>query len=61
MYEKSAVVQALENEKARLEALEFVRQIRRMGGTQTILTLAGYILTAEAEEKARENRNRQTA
>ena len=52
MYGKSAVIQALENEKIRLDALELVHQIRRMGGTQAILTLAGYILTAEAETKA---------
>lgn len=56
MYGKSAVVQALENEKTRLEALELVHQIRRMGGTQVILTLAGYILTAEAEAKVRESK-----
>lgn len=43
MPEMSAVIKALEDEKAKLQALELVRQIRRAGGANTIITLAAYM------------------
>lgn len=51
MTEETAVIKALKNEQARLEVMEIIRKIREIGGTQTILTLAGYILTATPKEK----------
>lgn len=46
MNEETILMQALKNEQARMETMKIIRKIREMGGTKTILTLAGYILTA---------------
>ena len=51
MTEETAVMKALKNEQARLEVMKIIRKIREMGGTQVILTLAGYILTATPQDK----------
>ena len=46
MTKETAVLEALRNEQARMETMRIINKIREMGGTQTILTLAGYMLTA---------------
>ena len=46
MTEETAVMKALKNEQARLETMKIINKIREMGGEKTILTLAGYMLTA---------------
>lgn len=50
MTEETAIMKALKNEQARLEVMKIIRKIREMGGTQVILTLAGYILTATPQD-----------
>lgn len=49
MTEETAVMKALKNEQARLETMKIINKIREMGGEKTILTLAGYMLTATPE------------
>lgn len=49
MNENTAIMQALKNEQARMEVMRIIDKIRAVGGTDTILRLAGYILTASAE------------
>jgi len=46
MSEETILLQALKNEQARLETIKIIEEVRKMGGTDTILKLAGYILTA---------------
>ena len=46
MREETILLQALKNEQARLETIKIIEEVRKMGGTDTILKLAGYILTA---------------
>lgn len=46
MTKETALLEALRNEQARMETMRIINEIREMGGTQTILTLAGYMLTA---------------
>jgi len=48
MNENTAIMQALKNEQARMEVMRIIDKIRAVGGTDTILRLAGYILTASA-------------
>lgn len=45
MREETILLQALKNEQARLETIKIIEEVRKMGGTDTILKLAGYILT----------------
>ena len=47
MREETIIMQALKNEQARIETMKIIEAIRRMGGEETILKLAGSILTAE--------------
>ena len=47
MREETIIMQALKNEQAHIETMKIIEAIRRMGGEETILKLAGYILTAE--------------
>lgn len=49
MNENTVIMQALKNEQARMEVMRIIDTIRAVGGTDTILRLAGYILTAPAE------------
>jgi len=51
MNENTAIMQALKNEQARMEVMRIIDKIRAVGGTDTILRLAGYILTASAESR----------
>ena len=51
MNENTAIMQALKNEQARMEVMRIIDKIRAVGGTETILRLAGYILTAPAEPR----------
>lgn len=51
MNENTAIMQALKNEQARMEVMRIIDKIRAVGGTDTILRLAGYILTAPAEPR----------
>lgn len=46
MTKETAVLEALRSEQARMETMRIINKIREIGGTSTILTLAGYILTA---------------
>ena len=46
MTKETAVLEALRSEQARMETKRIINKIREIGGTRTILTLAGYILTA---------------
>lgn len=46
MTKETAVLEALRSEQARMETMRIINKIREIGGTETILTLAGYILTA---------------
>ena len=46
MKQETAVLQALKNEQARIETYKIIEAVRKIGGTDTILKLAGYILTA---------------
>ena len=49
MNQETAIMRALKNEQARMEVMRIIDKIRAVGGTDTILRLAGYILTAPAE------------
>lgn len=49
--EETAVMRALKNEQARMEAMKIIERLDEIGGTDTILRLAGYILTAPAEQR----------
>ncbi|WP_157064414.1 hypothetical protein [Selenomonas sp. oral taxon 136] len=51
MNENTAIMQALKSEQARMEVMKIIEKIRAAGGTDTILRLAGYILTAPAEPR----------
>lgn len=51
MNENTAIMQALKNEQARMEVMRIIDKIRALGGTDTILRLAGYILIAPAEPR----------
>ena len=44
-------MRALKNEQARMEVMRIIDKIREAGGTDAILRLAGYILTAPAEPR----------
>ena len=46
MTKETAVLEALRSEQAGMETMRIINKIREIGGTSTILTLAGYILTA---------------
>lgn len=46
MTKETAVLEALRSEQDRMETMRIINKIREIGGTSTILTLAGYILTA---------------
>ena len=47
MDKETILLQALKNEQARMETMKIIYKIREMGGTDCILKLAGYILTAD--------------
>ena len=49
--EETAVMRALKNEQARMEVMRIIDKIRAAGGTDAILRLAGYILTAPTEPR----------
>ena len=49
MKESTALLRALKNEQARMETMKIIYKIREMGGTDCILKLAGYILTADEQ------------
>ena len=49
MNENTVIMQALKNEQTRMEVMRIIDKIRAVGGTDTILRLAGYILTAPTE------------
>mgnify|MGYP001644202205 CR=1 FL=1 len=49
--EETAVMRALKNEQARMEAMKIIERLDEIGGTDAILRLAGYILTAPAEQR----------
>lgn len=50
--EKSTVLlRALKNEQARIETYEAIKELRKHGGTDMILKLAGYILTAPDDDE----------
>ena len=51
MNENTAIMQALKNEQARMEVMRIIDKIRAAGGTDAILRLAGYILTAPTEPR----------
>ena len=51
MNENTAIMQALKNEQARMEVMRIIEKIRAVGGTDTILRLAGYILTTPTEPR----------
>ena len=51
MNENTVIMQTLKNEQTRMEVIRIIDKIRAMGGTETILRLAGYILTAPAEPR----------
>lgn len=51
MNENTAIMQALKNEQARMEVMRIIDKIRAVGGTDRILRLAGYILTAPTEPR----------
>lgn len=49
---EAALEAALENEKARAQTMKIIEKIRKIpGATQTLLVLAGYILTATPTER----------
>lgn len=50
MKESTALLRALKNEQARIETYEAIRELRKHGGTDMILKLAGYILTAPDDD-----------
>ena len=50
MKESSVLLRALKNEQARIETYEAIKEIRKHGGTDMILKLAGYILTAPDDD-----------
>jgi len=51
MDKETILLQALKNEQARMETMKIIYKIREMGGTDCILKLAGYILTADDNQK----------
>ena len=51
MNENTVIMQALKNEQTRMEVMQIIDKIRAMGGTETILRLAGYILTTPTEPR----------
>ena len=51
MNENTVIMQALKNEQTRMEVMRIIEKIRAVGGTDTILRLAGYILTAPTEPR----------
>ena len=51
MNENTAIMQALKNEQARMEVMRIIDKIRAVGGTDRILRLAGYILTAPTQPR----------
>ena len=51
MKESTALLRALKNEQARIETYEAIKEIRKHGGTDMILKLAGYILTAPDDDE----------
>lgn len=51
MKESTALLRALKNEQARIETYEAIKELRKHGGTDMILKLAGYILTAPDDDE----------
>lgn len=51
MTKEKLIISALQDELARMETMQVIEKIRELGGTQTVLKLAGYILTAEEPPK----------
>ena len=51
MDKETILLQALKNEQARMETMKIIYKIREMGGTDCILKLAGFILTADDNQK----------
>ena len=51
MKESTALLRALKNEQARIETYEAIKELRKHGGTDMILKLAGYILIAPDDDE----------
>lgn len=60
MKESTALLRALKNEQARIETYEAIKELRKHGGTDMILKLAGYILTAPDDDDDEEDETMDT-
>jgi len=60
MKESTALLRALKNEQARIETYEAIKELRKHGGTDMILKLAGYILTAPDDDEDDEDETMDT-